>query len=1127
VATPGGTATGSADFVAVAKPFTAATVGTTGVLGVDGAASTVAFGTAGKAALLRFSGTKGQRLSLGLTGSTAGDLYVYGYTPFGAAFARSELEGPWSVTALAGGLALPPLPASGTYQIALKPVTATATGSVTATLSTRVNGTLSLTGAGTAVSLSRAGQQADLTFAATAGQQIGIGFSGATFTGASYTAQIVDGAGIALLWNAADGSKNRRVAVNGAGSDLDIVAPTTGTYTLTFGTNDAGTGAVTVTASVAQNLGALSTGAALAVSVTRPGQDVLATFTATAGQLLSLDFESATSTYLPAVFLTGPDGVQVAQGYTTAGGRFDFPALPSAGTFTLRISLSSGNGTFSLRLLQRQSAGALSLTSAGTTVALAAAGAQADLTFSGTAATVYTFAFSGWTLPSTATVRARFLDPSGAVVKDSTTGSLGVLVLQVPSTGTYHLLLNASTNVTGSALVTWSQRVQGGTLTAGSTSAISVTRPGQQTLFTFAGTAGQRLGLMADTYSFTHAVIGTLYSPDGTVLYTGSLRGRLFDLATLPANGTYSLLLQPYADTGALTFVPIIAVNGGVTTVGGTAPTFTAPSGGRYLDSTFTLTANQRLSLGFTGWTFTSTTLLVRISNSAGEVLYENTLTKTGSLDYPAFSAGTYRLDFVATDRGGGAVAVTASAQINGSTITLNTAKSLTAPRIAQSTYATYAGTTGQTLAVTYTSVTMTYYPHLLVLKPDGTVLADLAGAATQNIPALPTTGNYGLTFSPYSASGNATATLKTRTALAGDPTVTADPRSPVAQPPARTVPASAHTTTVAQPKSRRPAAAPRTATGPQPAAVAGAGETWRPNRDNLSGAGWTTGRATSVQNADPLRAPTGTTALSGRILTLQDKPLANVTVSVGTVTSTTDTRGRFLLSGLPPGHRVLRVDGTSASSPGRTFGLHDIGVDLTDKATTVLPYTIWLSRLDTQHTVKFASPATHEVVVKTPAVPGLEVHLPAGTVVRDVNGKIVTELGITAIPVDRTPFPLPRSQVPSYFTVQPGSSYVFPTGARVIYPNFTHAPAGTSMDFWHYDPEDKGWFVYGKGTVTKDGKRVEPNKGTEVYQFTGAMLITPNTDPPPDLAPANGGATFDGDPVTCTPGWSSTPTPT
>jgi RHS repeat-associated protein len=69
-------------------------------------------------------------------------------------------------------------------------------------------------------------------------------------------------------------------------------------------------------------------------------------------------------------------------------------------------------------------------------------------------------------------------------------------------------------------------------------------------------------------------------------------------------------------------------------------------------------------------------------------------------------------------------------------------------------------------------------------------------------------------------------------------------------------------------------------------------------------------------------------------------------------------------------------------------------------------------------------------------------------------------------------------------------------------------------MDFWHYDPAGRGWYIYGQGTVTPDRKRVEPDPGVEVYQFTGAMLITPGAEPPPSRGPRPGGGARGGDPV-------------
>jgi hypothetical protein len=46
--------------------------------------------------------------------------------------------------------------------------------------------------------------------------------------------------------------------------------------------------------------------------------------------------------------------------------------------------------------------------------------------------------------------------------------------------------------------------------------------------------------------------------------------------------------------------------------------------------------------------------------------------------------------------------------------------------------------------------------------------------------------------------------------------------------------------------------------------------------------------------------------------------------------------------------------------------------------------------------------------VVSTPVIPGLELHLPAGTVITDEDHQIARTVSITPIPLDRTPFPLP-----------------------------------------------------------------------------------------------------------------------
>ena len=133
---------------------------------------------------------------------------------------------------------------------------------------------------------------------------------------------------------------------------------------------------------------------------------------------------------------------------------------------------------------------------------------------------------------------------------------------------------------------------------------------------------------------------------------------------------------------------------------------------------------------------------------------------------------------------------------------------------------------------------------------------------------------------------------------------------------------------------------------------------------------------------------------------------------------------------------------------------------------------------------MRIPSPTVKETVITTPQIPGLELHLPPQTVITDHDGKVVREISITPIPVDQPPFPLPSGvQVPIYFTIQPGGAYVAVhaygnarKGAWLVYPNYTNRPVGTEHQFWHYDPEEKGWHVYGMGVVATGGRQVVPN---------------------------------------------------
>ncbi len=310
------------------------------------------------------------------------------------------------------------------------------------------------------------------------------------------------------------------------------------------------------------------------------------------------------------------------------------------------------------------------------------------------------------------------------------------------------------------------------------------------------------------------------------------------------------------------------------------------------------------------------------------------------------------------------------------------------------------------------------------------------------------------------------------------------------------------------------------TASSNAPDNRAGDGEDWLPDARNMRG-DWRSNRPESQWQKMPrLQAHPGVTALSGQVLLLNGNPLPDVTLQIGTRTTRTDNTGRFLLTDLSPGHHVMKMDGQTASKPKKVYGVFKIGVDVEAGKTNALPYTNWMPRLDTEHVTTLSVPTSKEIAVTTPYIPGLEVRVPEGAIVRDIEGRGVTQLSITPIPIDRTPFPLPGGiNVPVFFTVQPGAARVIPPRAQVVYPNYGGYRPGMRLNFWSYDPEGKGWYVYGQGTVTADARQVVPDPGVVIYEFTGFMIAPPGMGPDSGPPPGSGPEGEDGDPVSLSTG--------
>jgi RHS repeat-associated protein len=257
------------------------------------------------------------------------------------------------------------------------------------------------------------------------------------------------------------------------------------------------------------------------------------------------------------------------------------------------------------------------------------------------------------------------------------------------------------------------------------------------------------------------------------------------------------------------------------------------------------------------------------------------------------------------------------------------------------------------------------------------------------------------------------------------------------------------------------------------------------------------------------LSASPGVSALAGRVLQTDGIPLRGVVLRYGHALALTDASGRFLLENIKPGQNILQIDGRGAIAGNRhaviDHGIYEVRVATQDGVTTQLNWVSWLPVIDHAHDVTMASPARQDEIAKVPAVPGLELHIPKGAVLTDLDGQAVTQFGLTPIPVNRPPYPLPRGvDVPVYFTAQPGGAVISShdgswIGAQIVYPNYHHDLPGARGTFWRYQPDSNGWSPYGTGHVSSDGTQMVPEAGTRIYALEGAMF---GTCPPPAAGP-------------------------
>jgi len=828
----------------------------------------------------------------------------------------------------------------------------------------------------------------------------------------------------------------------------------------------------------------VAVGTTTTVKVSTPGKVAVVLFDAPAKRAVSAALTSSTFTGSVAATVVGPDGVKVANGSDSDSSPFDLDlaALRAGQTHQVVIDpVADGDkGQVSLTLSEPLSA-ELSPSDAGYTGNVTLPGQDIRLSFEARAGQGASLGFSANTMAGLTYVSVT--GPLGEKLQSGWSLSKGstdsIDVVALPTSGRYDVIVDPQDQVTGKLTVTFSLRADAGVVARGGAAVtVNVARPGQDGAVEFDGTAGEAAGFGLTANTFTVSSYARIYAPDGTAVAEERLSagdaGHL-RVAALPVTGRYRLLVDPSdVGTGKLTVTYSARVNAGLVTKTGPGVTATVARAGQDAAVGFDAAANDVLSIAITGNTFTQSGYLSVFAPDGSRVLDSEYVGagSPGDLDLPKLTvAGRYTAVFAPAGVATGSVTVTLSAEVAGGS---GATRAVTFGRAGQNARLTFTGTAGQRLKITVPANTVPNSTAATLYRPDGASLGrvSLYDTSGENLPDLGPAGTYSIVLDPSDAgTGSITVGLATRAALA----VVAPSIAPAALQAAMT---------------GAPVPAPRSRTAKE-----GLGS-WTPDVASLRGIDWNA-RRPKVAGPEPLTAKPGITALGGHLLTLDGKLLAGARVSAGAVTGQTDHSGRFLLTGVRAGDQTLVVDGGPASAGQVRYGVFHIKVTAVAGRTTTLPYTIWMQQLDLQNMVRFASPSTSETVLTTPKIPGLEVRLPKGSVVRDAAGKVVTELGITPIPIDRPPFPLPKNGiVPVYFTVQPGGTFLFPDGARVIYPNYTKLPPKTTVDFWNYDPEHRGWYVYGHGKVSNDARQVVPDAKTKIWAFHGAMFNTPSLPP-------------------------------
>ena len=514
---------------------------------------------------------------------------------------------------------------------------------------------------------------------------------------------------------------------------------------------------------------------------TEIGQNARLTFSGTAGQRVSLDFSEANYTINSQVSITGPNNEQLLPltwfDYTYRGIFVEPLTLPADGTYTVLIdtlyyAYANNHGSVYVQLYDVppdvtgtiELGGQALLTTTvpgqnGRVFFTGTAGQKVNITGritqGGGAGYLSVYAPDGTRIGS-----PDFMYPGSVFGTDIAYFDR----LTLPVDGTYSIFVDPFQQYTNGTTVTLTEPPEDlvETITPGGPPVTVTTTIGQNARLTFSGSAGQHISLALTDVSINGSVVSIIHPQGWTMesefIYGGNIH--FFDTMTLPADGAYTIYVDPYSsDTGQMTLtlydVPPDAT--GSLTVGGAPATLTLTTPGQNGQMTFEGATGQHVSLNLTDVSISNSN--VSVINPDGSMLVWGTYVSFGgllirNLDLPA--DGTYRIIVDPYGMPTGSMTMTAyesnPPEITGAITTDGAHLDLTFERPEQKARITFEANAGQTLNLVLSNVTVTR-SAVQLYQPDGSLIfgptwVDTNGD-TLTFENLPVNGTYTILIAP------------------------------------------------------------------------------------------------------------------------------------------------------------------------------------------------------------------------------------------------------------------------------------------------------------------------------------------------------------------------------------------